>query len=302
MESTDDQGHLDCLGDQIAAVLGARESELVPLDGGITNRNFRARFGGREVVVRLPGKETGLLGIDRGAEAEANRTAAAAGVAPPVLAAFADPPCLVTEFIEGEAMAAEDLRAPGAVEKVAEALRRVHDCGPIAATFSAARVVDSYAVRTRQRGQTLPADFDRFRQTAARIEAFMRRVDQADVFCHNDLLPANFIESPGGLRIVDWEYAGMGNRYFDLGNFAVNNDLDEEQEAALLDAYRGAPAAGDEILALRAMRFMSDFREAMWGVLQSSVSDIPFDFAGYAERHFERLAAAESSLDFFGVH
>jgi hypothetical protein len=37
------------------------------------------------------------------------------------------------------------------------------------------------------------------------------------------------------------------------------------------------------------IRFMSDFREAMWGVVQGTVSDLDFDFAEYADKHFERL-------------
>ena len=37
------------------------------------------------------------------------------------------------------------------------------------------------------------------------------------------------------------------------------------------------------------MRFMSDFREAMWGVVQSVVSELDFDFDAYAAEHFERL-------------
>ncbi len=44
------------------------------------------------------------------------------------------------------------------------------------------------------------------------------------------------------------------------------------------------------------MRFMSDFREAMWGVVQSAVSELDFDFVGYASEHFERLRrTAEAS-------
>ncbi len=43
------------------------------------------------------------------------------------------------------------------------------------------------------------------------------------------------------------------------------------------------------------MRFMSDFREAMWGVVQGAVSEIDFDFATYAEEHFERMQATAAS-------
>jgi thiamine kinase-like enzyme len=81
----------------------------------------------------------------------------------------------------------------------------------------------------------------------------------------------------------------MGDRYFDLANFAVNNEFDEELEAQLLEAYFSEPAPPRRRATLRVMRFMSDFREAMWGVVQGTVSDLDFDFAEYADKHFERL-------------
>ena len=76
----------------------------------------------------------------------------------------------------------------------------------------------------------------------------------------------------------------MGDPAFDLANFAVNNGLDEDGDRALLEAYGGA-----DLNAHVLMRFMSDFREAMWGVVQQAISQLDFDFAGYAAQHFARL-------------
>ena len=76
----------------------------------------------------------------------------------------------------------------------------------------------------------------------------------------------------------------MGDRYFDLANFAVNNELGEAAEEALLADYFGEPPSAGRLAALRLMRFMSDFREAMWGVVQSVVSELDFDFADYADQ------------------
>ncbi|MFN8216628.1 MAG: choline kinase family protein [Solirubrobacterales bacterium] len=284
--------------DRLAAVLGEPEGEPVALDAGITNRNYRARFGGRDLVVRLPGKDTELLGIDRAAEREANECAARAGVAPEVAAMLEDPPCLVTVFVEGEAMRSEQLREPAPLKAVAAALAAVHGCGPVDATFSPFAIVADYAERTRARGGRVPAEFERCRVTAGRIETALRRRPHQPVLCHNDLLAANFIASAEGLRVVDWEYAGMGDRYFDLGNFAVNNQLDDEQEEAFLAAYLGQSPTAGEVAALRLMRFMSDFREAMWAVLQGTISDLEFDFDEYAAQHFERLGAAEADPRF----
>jgi hypothetical protein len=81
----------------------------------------------------------------------------------------------------------------------------------------------------------------------------------------------------------------MGDPFFDLANFAVNQHLDPDGRAALLGAYFGDVPA-DAPARLELMRFMSDFREAMWGVVQSGVSQLDFDFTGYAREHFDRLA------------
>jgi len=282
----------------LEAQLGAAEGEPTVLGGGITNHNFRARFGGREVVVRLPGNDTELLGSDRSAEREANALAAAAGVAPELVAALDDPVALVTAFVEGPTMEAAELREPEALAAVGGALRTIHGCGKIHARFDAFRLVEDYAATTRSRGGAVPEAYEQARAVAARIEAAPALRGAAAVLCHDDLLAANFIASPAGIRIVDWEYAGMGNRWFDLGNFAVNNELDPAEEEALLTAYLGTPPSPADVAALRLMRLMSDFREAMWGVVQTAISDLDFDFAGYAGKHFDRLLSAAESPGF----
>jgi thiamine kinase-like enzyme len=289
----------DTLG-PIAARLGDPEGDPIPLEGGITNRNFRVRFAGEDVVVRLPGKDTELLGIDRLAERAAGELAARVGVGPEVVAMLDDPPCLVTRFVVGEPMTPEELRAPAAVTEVAAALRSLHACEErLLNSFSSFRVVESYAARMADRGATVPASYEWAASAALRIEATLVGPEHEPVPCHNDLLAANFIRSQRGFRIVDWEYAGMGDRYFDLGNFAVNNELDEADEAALLSAYFEAPASERRLATLRLMRFMSDFREAMWGAVQSTISDLDFDFTDYCEKHFERMRefAGEGRLE-----
>jgi hypothetical protein len=103
--------------------LGEPEGESRPLEGGITNRNYLVTLGGNRYVIRVPGKDTSLLGIDRSAEREANENAAAIGVAPRVVAQLDDPPCLVTEFVTCTEMTAEDLREPAAMKTVMGLLR-----------------------------------------------------------------------------------------------------------------------------------------------------------------------------------
>ncbi|HEX3041429.1 MAG TPA: choline kinase family protein [Solirubrobacterales bacterium] len=284
----------------ISARLGEIEGDPVPLEGGITNRNYRVRFAGEDLVVRLPGKDTELLEIDRGAEKAAGELAASAGVGPEVVAMLDDPRCLVTRFVEGEPTSAAELREPVTLAEVAGALRTLHSREerlPVA--FSCFRIVEAYAARMADRGAEVPSSYEWAMGAAHRVEAALVGPEHDPVPCHNDLLAANFIRSPQGVRIIDWEYAGMGDRYFDLGNFAVNNELDEGMEANLLGAYFESPASDRRLATLRLMRFMSDFREAMWGALQSTISELEFDFGAYCAEHFDRMreAAGEGRLE-----
>jgi thiamine kinase-like enzyme len=275
---------------RIAAIVGEQSGDAVPLDGGITNRNYRVTFGDHDCVVRVPGKDTGLLGIDRGAECQANKLAAELGVAPPVVLMLDKPEVIVTRFIEARAMSEEDLRGPDAIQRTAATLRTVHDSGQeVPATFDSFRVVEEYMDTAAGRGVARPGYYDEALAHAHAIEAALSGPEHDPVPCHNDLLCANFLDESGTIRIVDWEYAGMGDRYFDLGNFSVNNELDEDAQDALLEAYFGEPPDARRRATLQLMRFMSDFREAMWGVVQSGISELDFDFEDYAATHFARL-------------
>jgi thiamine kinase-like enzyme len=249
---------------------------IEPLGGGITNRNFKVEAEGQEFVLRVGGKDTELLGIDRTAEYAASRVAAELGLAPEVVAFIEPEGYLVTRYVGG-AVGEVEIRLVGA------ALRRLHDGPALPGRFDSFRVVEAYRDIAVQRGVHVPAAYKRAKDVADRIE--YRRVGAPLRPCHNDLLSANFIDGGDRLWLVDWEYAGMGDPFFDLGNFAVNNDLTEDDEHDLLVAY-GSEGDDDALLL---MRFMSDFREAMWGVVQLAISELDFDFGAYAEEHFERL-------------
>jgi thiamine kinase-like enzyme len=268
--------------------LGPLTGELEPLSGGITNRNFRATLGGTDYVIRQPGKDTDLLGIDRQAERLATEAAAQLDIAPAVAAALEE--CLVTRFIECRPVEQQDLL--DGVEQIALDLRSFHDSQTVLpSSFWVSELLEDYAAIVRGRGGTLPGAYSAAVFAAARIAAALPVSVPRP--CHNDLLPGNIIRvaGEGGLRIVDWEYAGMGDPRFDLGNLSINNGFDEAADDRLLRAYYGEAPSDRARAALKLMRVLSDAREAAWGVVQATVSGLDFDFEGYAEEHFERLGA-----------
>jgi thiamine kinase-like enzyme len=147
------------------------------------------------------------------------------------------------------------------------------------------------------RGVPIPAAYELAMAISRRIElAFLASPVELRP-CHNDLLNGNFIDDGERIRIVDWEYAGLGDPFFDLGNFSVNHGLTAAEDAVLLAAYEGEvrpPRAARLLL----MRIASDFREAMWGVLQQGISTLDVDFVAYAAEHFDRLLANASTPAF----
>jgi thiamine kinase-like enzyme len=284
------------LGEIVAQVerqLGPAAGPPVPLAGGITNRNFRVRFGTRGCVLRLTGARTDLLGVDRTAERLAGEAAAGLGVAPQILAAGAG--YLVTEFLDQAPVSPSDLRE--SPEPVARALRAFHDSElSLPNRFWVPDLLGGYADVVRGRGARLPAAYGEARDLAGRVAAVLPLREPRP--CHDDLLATNILAAPGHTQrvmLVDWEYAGMGHRMFDLGNLAVNNEFDAAAEDRLLEAYFGERPTPARRAALALMRIMSDAREAAWGVVQAVISELDFDFAGYARQHFARLAQAASN-------
>jgi thiamine kinase-like enzyme len=273
---------------------GGRAARIEPLSGGITNQNFKVTVGGDVFVLRIGGRDTHLLGIDRHVEYEASGMAAAVGVGPEVVAWVEPEGWLVTRFLEGRPLEIPDLRSAEMVRRVAGALLRVHSAPPIPGRFDAHRVVETYDRLAVERGVNVPSDYLWARGISRRIAAARRHGPL--VPCHNDLLIANFIDD-GQIRIVDWEYAGMGDRFFDLGNLTVNHELGPAAVEVMLDAYFGTVRRAD-LANLRLMCFMSDFREAMWGVVQQGISGLDFDFRAYAAKHFGRLRRTAAGPEF----
>ena len=295
-EAIQDQELRGELRDQLVAAmqrvpeLAGRELTLTALSGGITNRNFLVTIAREPVryVIRLAGNDTHLLGISREVEHAATVAAAGVGVGPEVTAFIRPEGYLVTRFIEGSPVTLEQVREQDTLARVADSLRRIHDGPPTPGLFVPLRIVEAYRALALARGVRIPPEYEVAAAVSRRIELACL-ADPVELRpCHNDLLNANFIDDGSRIRIVDWEYAGMGDPFFDLGNFSINHELTPDDDARLLAAYEG-PARIDHLARLTLMRVVSDFREAMWGVLQQGISTLDVDFVAYAGEHFDRL-------------
>jgi thiamine kinase-like enzyme len=293
------------LRDQLVAALqrvpetAERELTLTPLSGGITNRNYLVTAAGEyeRYVIRLGGNDTHLLGISREVEHAATVAAAGVGIGPEVTAFIRPEGYLVTRFILGTPVSLDQVHEPKTLRRVADSIRRIHGGPAIPGLFVPLRIVEAYLALATSRGVERPSAWDDAYAAGRRIERALLEAPVEMRPCHNDLLNANFIDDGERIRIVDWEYAGMGDPFFDLGNFSVNHDLTPDEDAILLEAYEGEVRL-PRLARLALMRVVSDFREAMWGVLQQGISTLDVDFVAYADEHFERLLHNATGLGF----
>jgi thiamine kinase-like enzyme len=279
--------------------LAGRELTLTALSGGITNRNFRVDAAGTDErwVIRLAGNDTHLLGISREVEHAATVAAAGVGVGPEVTAFIRPEGYLVTRFIVGSPVSDEAVHRPETLRRVADSLRRIHDGPAIPGLFVPLRIADAYRALAIERGVAIPPEYTVAAAIGRRIELALLANPIELRPCHNDLLNANFIDDGSRIRIIDWEYAGMGDPFFDLGNFSINHGLSIDEDRLLLGAYDGE-VRDDRLARLTVMRVVSDFREAMWGVLQQGISTLDIDFVEYTSSKFDRLLANAATARF----
>jgi thiamine kinase-like enzyme len=258
-----------------------------PLPGGLTNLNYRIHGAPQEYVLRVTG-EAEMLGADREAEYAATVMAGGLGIGPQVLAYLRPEKILITRFIDGLGVPPEQMRTTTMLGQVAATLQRLHAGPGVSATFSAFGIVETYRDNARWLGVALPEAFHWSWERAEEMRVALQASAPEPCLCHNDLLNANFLLEHGRLLIVDWEYSGMGDPFFDLANFSTNHDLSEDDDRTLLRAYLGRVRERD-FARVRLLRIMSDFREAMWGVVQQGLRTTDADYVEYADRFFARL-------------
>ncbi len=272
--------------------------EIKELTGGITNRNYKITLDGESYVLRLGGNETQFLGIDRRTEYESSLLASHIGIAPEPVAFLEPEGYILARFISGKGIPAEEIGTEENISRVVESIKAYHALDYFPGSFSPFRIAEVYAKTAKRFNVELPGKMDWYLERSGEIEKAMYGRDPFQPRpCHNDLLNGNFIDDGTCIRILDWEYAGMGDIFFDLGNFAVQHDFNDEQDEILLKAYFGNPTEAQRARQ-KLMKIMSDLREAMWSQVQIGVSKLDFDYAGYGQKYFERFEASTSGIEY----
>ncbi len=279
------------LGLERLDVLAGRTWRVTDLPGGLTNHNVRVTTDdGLDLVVRCSSGDTGLLGIDRDAEHANTRAAAEAGVGAEVVEYRPDLDMLVIAYLEGTTLDDAAFGDPAVLGRAADACRRLH-AGP--------RFVDDFDMFARQaayrrtveeRGFTVPGSYDDHADAWERVRRALAVRAPATVPCNNDLLAANYIDDGERVWLIDYEYSGNNDPFFELGNTATECSFTEEQIDAWVAAYVGSPSRADRAR-VRLQALCSQYGWSLWGFIQAEAATLDFDFHAWGMERFEKAEA-----------
>lgn len=277
-----------------------REATSVrPLDGGITNRNYRVSTPRGDFVVRLSDPDTSLLSIDRDNEYLNSLAAAQSGAGAPVEQYLPGEGVLVVGWVTGRTFTAADVADPANLPRIAEACRLLHEGPAFASDFDMFEIQSRYRAIVAERGYRLPDRYDEFDDHVQRIRRALAVVPEETVPCNNDLLAANIIDDGHRLWLIDYEYSGNNEASFELGNIWSESTLPVGLLDVLVGAYWGRESAA-KVARARLWALMSKYGWTLWASISQEISPIDFDYWSWGMEKYERAVAEFASPEFAG--
>lgn len=269
--------------------------------GGLTNLVYKVELAGETFCLRIPGAGTEAY-IDRKVEAVNARAAAAAGVAPELLH-IDEAGLMLTRFVEDAAtMSPGRFRADaGAVARAGRAFARLHRSGQsFAFRFELFAMIDDYLAVLERLGAELPEGYHDVVREAGPVREALAAHPVPLVPCHCDPLCENFLDTGRRMWIVDWEYSGMNDPMWDLGDLSVEGGFDAAQDDVLLEAYFEGPPRPADRGRMVIYKAMCDLLWTLWGLIQHANRNPADDFWAYAANRFARCKALMRDPSFAG--
>ncbi len=278
----------------------AADTVSIQRQGGLTNLVYRVDVGGDALCLRLPGKGTEEY-IDRSVEAHNARAAAAAGVSPEVLHADPASGVMVSRFIDGfETMTpATFCSEAGAPARAAQAFSQLHNSGQLFEfRFELFAMIDDYLNILSGKSVEFPEGYYDVLEEAKAVREALDAHPAALAPCHCDPLCENFLDDGNRMWIIDWEYSGMNDPLWDLGDLSVEAGFGPAHDLEMMNAYfKGGPTDA-QMGRMVIYKAMCDLLWTLWGMIQHANDNPVEDFWAYATGRFERCKTLMNDKSF----
>ena len=268
---------------------------ITELSGGLTNRNFRVDTAQGVFVARVSSNSSDLLAIDRTSEFRNSTIAGNGAVGAQVLDFLPGEGLLLISFIPGKTFGADDVAAN--LPRIATSLRNLHALDSFDHEFNMFNTQRNYQKIVVDQGFRLPEGYVEFAPKVAEIKRAFEVLSEGLVPCNNDLLPGNFIDDGAKIWLIDYEYSGNNDACFEIGNVWAEAFLPLEALEELVSAYYGQHRP-EKVARAWLWALMAKYGWTLWASIQSSVSDIDFDFWEWGMSKYD-LARSEFTSAYF---
>ena len=268
---------------------------VTELSGGLTNRNLKISTASGDYVARISSNKSSLLAIDRQSEYENSKIAAGIGVGAPVFDYLPEFGLLVIGYLPGKTYS--NLDVSNNLSRIAGACNLLHKAAPFTRDFDMFVIQEKYKNLVTGSGFRFPNGYHQYAPHLSRIKSALAVLDEGRVPCNNDLLPANFIDDGKKIWLIDYEYSGNNDACFELGNIWSEAKLPISALEELVTAYYGS-SRPEKLARAWLFALLAKYGWTLWASIQSSVSDIDFDFWQWGMEKFDDVEESFASDKF----
>jgi thiamine kinase-like enzyme len=150
-------------------------------------------------------------------------------------------------------------------------------------------------------GQPLPAGYGGVERGKEAARWALEAAPITLVPCHNDPWPNNFIDADGRIYLIDWEFSGMNDPFWDLSHLSTEAEFGPDQDRTMMEAYWRGDVPEELYSRLEIYKALGDLLWSLWGLIQHANDNPLDDFLTYAQERFRRCEERMYAPD-FGRH
>ena len=207
---------------------------ITVLKKGMTNRSFLFECQNQKYIMRIPGEGTDHL-INRKEEADVYQALENRQICDDVLYMNPDNGYKITAYLEDATNC--DAENWDEVEACMTKLREFHELNlTVDHRFDIFNQIDFY--ESLWNGEkSYFKDYEKTKAAIFDLKKWIDTLEKKETLVHIDAVPDNFLFTKDGIRIIDWEYAGMQDPHVDIAMFCIYSLYSREQVDHLIDLY-----------------------------------------------------------------
>jgi thiamine kinase-like enzyme len=263
---------------RVNALLQAHDAKIVMrLEGGMSNYTYVVECQGKKYTYRVPGKFAERF-VDRNEEWANIQEVDRLGLNNVTTYVEIRSGEKLAEYVEGTIMSTTDVVSYN--EMSVAALKKIHNSDLKFKDYNAFGRLDTYQNYCIEMGFKHPQEYLDLRN---KLEELRKQyVSVPMVPCHCDYQPTNLVISGDKLYVLDWEFAGMNDPFYDI---ACYGNAGFDKALSLLEAYVGHKPTEEELKRLyfhRAFQCLQWYNVAIFKDKVGLSKDLNMDFNAVA--------------------